>query len=367
MARNTGPNPQDFNDANDAAGSLFETMRNITQELQQQKQLHAQIKTLNTGLTAQLRNQLALYNQINAALREQLALHEQIAAATGTAAAAMGTYNDQVTQAVNNTNALGNSIQQTVNNTNALGNSTQQAADDAGTLSSNMSSAASTSGGLSGLFGKAGRALKGLGGMAKGLGSAFSKMLGPIGMVVSFIQEYLVEAFKMIDDVSGDTAKNLGVSYRDAQALSKEMNDYATNLVGTQEGLFANTENMMQAQNELNNMLGTAVKFSGEFASQYAYIKELTGLSTQAMGRFTQMSLLGGKTLKQTLGATTNEILKINKLGISRKALEESIGKATNATLLTLKQTLGATTNEILGRCSYLLSYFSCQHRSVTC
>lgn len=319
MARNTGPNPQDFNDANDAAGSLFETMRNITQELQQQKQLHAQIKALNAGLTTQLQNQLALYNQINAALQQQLGLHQQIAAATGNTTASMGTYNNQVTQAVNNTNALGTS--------------TQQAASNAGTLSNNMSSAASTSGGLSGLFGKAGGALKGLGGMAKGLGSAFSKMLGPIGQVVSFIQEYLVEAFKMIDDVSGDTAKNLGVSYKDAQGLSARMNETAINA----ESIFVSTEGLMEAQNELNGMLGTAVEFSGEFASQYTEIKTLTGLSSQAMGRFAQMSLMSGKGLKQTLGAATNEILKINKLGISRKAIEESIGKASNATLLTLK------------------------------
>ncbi len=319
MARGTGPNPQDFNDANDAADSLFAKMQNIARNLTQQAQLHASIKTTNAGMTTQLQAQLALYNQINAALQQQLALHQQIAAATGGIAGSMGSYSAQATQAANSTGTLTNGI--------------QQAASTAGTLSNNMAGTASRTGGLSGLFSKAGGALKGLGGMAKNLGATFSKMLGPVGMIVSFLQEHLVDAFKMIDDASGDTAKNLGVSYNDAVGMSKRMNEAAIN----SGELFANTENMMAAQNSLNEMLGTSVEFSGQFAAEYASIKELTGLSDKAMGRFAQMSLMSGKGLKQTMNAVNNEITKINRAGLSRKAIEESIGKASNATLLTLK------------------------------
>jgi len=171
--------------------------------------------------------------------------------------------------------------------------------------------------------------------LAKQLGSNLIKSLGPIALIGLAIEK-LVEAFKMIDTSSGDTAKELGISYKEAQGLSSEMNQVAS----SSEDIMVSTEGLMKAQNSLNALFGTSVKFSGEMASEFESIQKRLKLSDETMASFTKLGLLNGNSLKDNLNTVNKTLLQQNqqnKTSFSQKQIQESIGKASSATRLQLR------------------------------
>jgi len=177
--------------------------------------------------------------------------------------------------------------------------------------------------------------MQAVGHLAKQLGSNLMKSLGPIALIALAIEQ-LVEAFKIVDSTSGDTAKELGVSYKEAQGLSAEMNKVAIN----SDDILTSTEGLMKAQNSLNTMFGTSVQFSGEMADEFESVQKRLKLSDEAMGSFTKLGLLNGESLKDNLKTVNYTLLKQNqqnKTSFSAKQIQESIGKASAATRLQLK------------------------------
>jgi len=171
--------------------------------------------------------------------------------------------------------------------------------------------------------------------LAKQLGSNLMKSLGPIALIGLAIEQ-LVDAFKAIDSSSGDTAKELGISYKEAQGLSSEMNQVAS----TSNDIMNSTEGLMKAQSSLNAMFGTSVEFSGEMAKEFDSVQKRLKLSDEAMGSFTKLGLLNGDSLKENLNTVNLTLLKQNqqnKTSFSQKQIQESIGKASAATRLQLR------------------------------
>jgi hypothetical protein len=171
--------------------------------------------------------------------------------------------------------------------------------------------------------------------LAKELGSNLMKSLGPLALIAMAIEQ-IVDAFKMIDSASGDMAKNLGISYNEAQGLSAEMNQVAVN----SNDIMVSTKGLMEAQSSLNNMFGTSVKFSGEMAEQFNSVQKRLQLSDEAMASFTKLGLQNGKSLYDNLGTVNKTLLaqnQQNKTSFSQKQIQESIGKASSATRLTLR------------------------------
>jgi hypothetical protein len=171
--------------------------------------------------------------------------------------------------------------------------------------------------------------------LAKQLGSNLMKSLGPMALIAIAIEQ-LVNAFKIIDSSSGDTAKELGISYKEAQGLSSEMNQVAS----TSNDIMNSTEGLIKAQSSLNAMFGTSVEFSGEMAKEFDSIQKRLKLSDEAMGSFTKLGLLNGDSLKENLNTVNLTLLKQNqqnKTSFSQKQIQESIGKASAATRLQLR------------------------------
>jgi hypothetical protein len=177
--------------------------------------------------------------------------------------------------------------------------------------------------------------MEAMGHLAKQLGSNLMKSLGPIALIALAVEQ-LVNAFKKIDGAAGDTAKELGVSYKESLKLVGEMNNIAMN----SNDIMVNTENLVKAQSSLNGMFGTSVQFSGEMAEDFASVQERLKLSEGAMSSFTKLSLLNGNGLKANLNTVNKTLLeqnRINKTSFSQKQIQESIGKASSATRLQLK------------------------------
>lgn len=169
---------------------------------------------------------------------------------------------------------------------------------------------------------------------AKELGTNLMEALGPEALIALAIQQ-MVEAFKMIDTTSGDMAKNLGISYDEAQQLSQDMNSIAM----SSNDVMVNMKGMMEAQSKLNTMLGTSTQYSGKLAEEYASVSARLKLSEEAMGSFSKLTLMNGEGLKDNLNSVNYTVLKLNqqnKVGLSYKAIQESIGKASAATRLSL-------------------------------
>jgi hypothetical protein len=171
--------------------------------------------------------------------------------------------------------------------------------------------------------------------LAKQLGSNLIKSVGP-AVLLSAAFTKLVSAFKEVDKLSGDTAKELGISYEEAQGLTFEMNQASS----YSKDLQNNTAGLMKAQSSLNSMFGTSVEFSGEMAKEFDSVQKRLKLSDESMGSFTKLGLLNGESLKDNLNTVNKTLLQQNqqnKTSFSQKQIQESIGKASSATRLQLK------------------------------
>ena len=171
--------------------------------------------------------------------------------------------------------------------------------------------------------------------LAKQLGSNLIKSVGP-AVLLSAAFTKLVSAFKEVDKLSGDSAKELGISYEEAQGLTFEMNQAAS----YSKDLQNNTAGLMKAQSSLNSMFGTSVEFSGEMAKEFDSVQKRLKLSDETMGSFTKLGLLNGDSLKENLNTVNKTLIQQNqqnKTSFSQKQIQESIGKASAATRLQLK------------------------------
>ena len=172
------------------------------------------------------------------------------------------------------------------------------------------------------------------GNLAKNLGQNLTKALGPIALIVMAVEQ-LIDAFKLVDGLAGDTAKELGTSYEDAQKLTMSMNEVAM----SSKDIMVNTEGLVKAQTSLNQLMGTSVQFSGQMAEEFSSIQQRLKLSDGAMASFTKLSLQNGQSLKENLAAVSKTTLALNsqnKISLSQKTIQEAIGKTTAATRLTL-------------------------------
>ena len=170
--------------------------------------------------------------------------------------------------------------------------------------------------------------------LAKQLGQNLTKALGPIALITMAVEQ-LIDAFKLVDGLAGDTAKELGTSYEDAQKLTMSMNDVAM----SSKDVMVNTESLVKAQTSLNSLMGTSVQFSGQMAEEFSSIQQRLKLSDEAMSSFTKLGLQNGKSLKDNLGTVSKTVLSLNnqnKLSLSQKTIQEAIGKTSSATRLTL-------------------------------
>jgi len=181
--------------------------------------------------------------------------------------------------------------------------------------------------------------------LAKQLGKNLMKSLGPYALLAMAIEK-LVEAFKFLDGKSGEVAKNMGISYDEAQNFVGEANDAALAF----DDILVSGEDVLAAQMSLNKIMGSSVKFSQEMATEFASIAERTGLSEQAMKGFAEKGFITGKTIKEQLvdvTAVTQEMNAQNKVGMSAKDIQEGIGEMSKAQILNNKMNTKEMANQV--------------------
>jgi hypothetical protein len=201
---------------------------------------------------------------------------------------------------------------------------------------------------------------------AKALGPMLTKALGPVGLIIE-----AVKAFIQIDKASGETAKSMGISAAEGGRLNAKMADAAA----MSGDLLVSSKDVVAANMELNKMLGTSVEFSGELASEFASVKERTGLSEKAMGMFTKNAMAAGTSIKdqlQEVTAITQEMSAQSGIMLNSKDIQEGIAEmsavqqlnAGRSTAEMARQVfqaklLGASQSDLLGASSSLLDFES--------
>ena len=172
-----------------------------------------------------------------------------------------------------------------------------------------------------------------------------TKSLGPAAIIAMLIQK-IVEAFKLLDGLSGEVAKNLGVSTDEARELVMASAEAANNT----GNLLLTTKDIVQAQLALNNSMGTAVQFSDKFAEDFALIQKRTQLSAEAMNMFTTQAIIANTGIKDQFQLVSDVTMKLNEqsgVALSIKEVQQGISQLSNDQLLTNKMNVKAMANQV--------------------
>ena len=177
------------------------------------------------------------------------------------------------------------------------------------------------------------------------MGKNLTKSLGP-AVAIGFLVAKFVEAFKFIDSSSGEVAKNFGISAKEGRKLVAASNQAAI----SSGDLLVSTKDVLAAQTALNAQFGTSVEFSGEFAAEFASVQERTGLSSKAMGRFAEQSMIVGGSIKDQLADVQGVTMAMNAqegLSLSQKDIQEGIANISNASLLSAGRNTKELANQV--------------------
>lgn len=180
---------------------------------------------------------------------------------------------------------------------------------------------------------------------AKDLGKGLLKSLGPLALITGLIKK-VMDAFHFLEHASGEVAKEYGISAVEAEHMVAHANKTAMH----SKDILVSTKDIVAAQMELNKIFGSSVEFSGEFAAEFASIKERAGLSSEAMGFFANQALMANTSIEKQLEnvvGMTMELNAQNGVSMNRKEIEESMGKLTSAQVLTAKKNTKELVNQV--------------------
>lgn len=163
----------------------------------------------------------------------------------------------------------------------------------------------------------------------RSIGPAITKALGPAAIIME-----LVQAFLQLDQLAGDTAKSMGISYSEATKLNSEFNSIANE----SGNIFITTKGINESYNQINQALGTNGQISKDLLVTQTKLVKQAFYSVEAATMLSKLSLATGKPSKeiatQFLGQA-KALNLVNKTAINEKQLLESISKASKSILLT--------------------------------
>lgn len=169
------------------------------------------------------------------------------------------------------------------------------------------------------------------------IGKNLLKSLGPLYIILE-----IVHAVIHMDEIIGETAKKLGVSYDEAFNIKGEMSKIANSSLD----IFATSSNLLEAYTSINEALGSRVSLTKEELTNYNELVKRAGYSKETAIELTKLGALTNKSSKEL----TKEFLghaKLtagqNKLILNEKQLLEGISKISSS----IKLSMGGSTSKI--------------------
>ena len=239
---------------------------------------------------------------------------------------------NEISKAMGITNGLAIGLQQVMKKTGLSKLSDQLGIDDAiaktREYSKELVQSQQASGGGGGFGTTLVNNLKTAGNLVKNLGANLLKSLGPVAIIAM-----LVDSMLNLDKISGETAKNLGLSYEQARGLNSEINEIAINT----DNIFVDAQKLNESFLILSEVLGTNTMLSEEMLVNFTELTQQAGYSVEAASTLSKISLLTNKSSKDIassyLGQVKLQNIK-NGLAINEKALLNDINNVSKATLL---------------------------------
>jgi hypothetical protein len=161
-------------------------------------------------------------------------------------------------------------------------------------------------------------------------------MLSPANLLQMSVG-LLVNSMMNFDKMAGDTAKTLGISYKEASKINQEL----TQVAASSSNTFVTTKSLVEAQNALNSSLGTSTQLNEELLTTYTELTKQAGYSVESATTLSKLSLITGKSSKDLTTTYLGQVKALNLkngLAINEKALLNDISNVSKATLVTFAQ-----------------------------
>jgi hypothetical protein len=154
-------------------------------------------------------------------------------------------------------------------------------------------------------------------------------------VVIGFLMKEFIAAFKLLDGLTGDLAKNMNMSYQDASAMSSELNS-AANASGD---IFVTTKGMHESLSAINKTLGTNVMLNKEDLATMTKFRTAAGLTNEELTGIYKLTLGTNKSLKDATGEVLAQAkISFSRLGVAlnEKEVLKEIKDVSAATTLSL-------------------------------
>jgi hypothetical protein len=150
----------------------------------------------------------------------------------------------------------------------------------------------------------------------------------------------LLKAFTELDKSTGDLAKNLNISYSEANALQKELFVAAAN----SNSVFVTTKGMSESLGAINQQLGTSVMLNKENLAIFTQLRESAGLTNEELIGINSLSLANGESLEDNANTILNQVSSLNRqtgIYLNEKEILKGIKDVSASTTLSLAKNPG--------------------------
>ena len=175
---------------------------------------------------------------------------------------------------------------------------------------------------------------------------ALSDLMGEVGKKIrdqitpaNLIQgafTLLVSSMMQVDKLTGQLAKNIGVSYDESLAMQKNFTQIA---IGSDE-IMVSTAELNKGFMSLNQQFNGATGFSDELVQSFTALTAQAGFTEETIGNIAKITGTQGDDLNSNVALMQGQLTVMNAqegTSFSTKQLLEGIGKVSKATLLTLR------------------------------
>ena len=177
---------------------------------------------------------------------------------------------------------------------------------------------------------------------AKSLGSNLSKSVTPLKLFEVTIG-LIVKSFLSLDKMTGDLAKNLGISYNQSRALNKEF----TSLASNSDNIFLTTKNLNESFGQLADRFSVTAGFSNETLKTQLELTKQAGYQSDSAAELAKLSLLTGESTDDILTSALGTAAAFNgqnKLALNEKKIVEEIAKSSAS----IQLSMGNSTTELV-------------------
>jgi hypothetical protein len=173
--------------------------------------------------------------------------------------------------------------------------------------------------------------------LKSGIGEAGKQLISNLKdplVIIGFLADRITKLFLDFDKSTGETAKNMGISYTQSVGLAKEFNSIAM----TTNSTFVTTKSLSESYNQINQALGTNGKLSEDILVSQTKLVKQAGYSVEAATMLSKLSLATKKPTEDIAASflgSAKALNIVNGTAINEKQLLEDISGLSKDTLAT--------------------------------